>query len=86
MRGQREITTAEMTTRRRDMRGRGPHPWRTPPTMTDPIREGQGVGIILTLILVLGRDKVQQPSVRIMDGIESFVQRLMRELKMGVWE
>ena len=53
-------------------------------TMTDTIREGQGVGIILALILILGRDIVQKPSFRMMEGMDSFLRRLMRELKRGV--
>ena len=68
----------------RERRGRGTHPWKTPMTMTDTIREGQGVGIILALILILGRDIVQKPSLRMMDGMDSFLRRLMQELKRGV--
>ena len=33
-RGQREMTTAATATWERERRGRGPHPWRTPPTTT----------------------------------------------------
>ena len=33
-RGQRDMTTAATATWGRERRGRGPHPWRTPPTTT----------------------------------------------------
>ena len=52
----------------------------------DPIREGQGVGNILALILVLGRDSVQQPSLRMMDGVYLFLRRLRRKKRRVVEE
>ena len=84
--GQRETMTVATATRGKESRGMGPHPCRTPLTMTDLIRDSQGVGSIIALVLVLGRDSVQKPSLRMMYGMDSFLRRLRQELNRGVGE
>ena len=50
------------------------------------IREVQGVGSIIVLILFLRQYSVQHISLKIMDGMDLFLQNMGRDLKRGVGE